>query len=104
MEMFNSKGSPFIFGYTGVAPNFPALFASVGAFPLNAGSSVYTCGGFNPGAYTVQISDGSGHGGTVLFEVYLVSSSNPALGGPLPATPLPLPVSDLPITPTVPVP
>ena len=95
MQIFNSKGMSFIFATTDIGVNFPALYASVGAFPLTIGAYCSTCGGFSPGAYTVQITDDSGHGGTVLFEVYLVSSSNPALGGPLPVTP----VTGLPVLP-----
>ena len=84
MVIFNAKGQSFVFATTGLGPNFPALYTSVGAFPLTTGAYYATCGPFVPGSYSVQISDDAGLGGTVLFEVYVVASSNPALGGALP--------------------
>ena len=58
-----------------------AFFAAVGAFPLIPGErDAYDYGEFKPGAYTIQVSDPSGSGGTVLVETYEFST------GPLPRT------------------
>jgi hypothetical protein len=78
MQIFDSKGMEFGFSYIPEgAPNFPALFAQVGAFALTGGGAVYTCGPFWPGTYTVKLSDDSGVGGTLLFELYVVTGAVP---------------------------
>jgi hypothetical protein len=78
----NAFGSALFINYQGNAPtfgvDFPAVFNSVGAFPLTGGEqagTAYNYGNFYPGVYYVNISDDSGLGGTVLFELYVVSGS-----------------------------
>jgi uncharacterized delta-60 repeat protein len=48
-----------------------ATFASVGAFPFAAGSAdAAAVATLAPGAYTIQVQDGTGYGGIALAEVY----------------------------------
>ena len=68
-----------------VVVDLDAFFASAGAFPLLAGErDAFDYGEFKPGAYTIQVSDATGQGGTVLVETYEFTA------GPQPrVTPLP---------------
>ena len=74
LRLFNGKGQD-------VTPaaqegGWSGIFASVGAFPLNGGERPiysYTTAAVSAGGYTVQVSDDSGNGGTVLIEVYLIN-------------------------------
>jgi hypothetical protein len=93
MQVFDSNGYPLIFDYV-TAPvdeaNAP-FFAAIGAFPLTGGESfrtAYNCGIFSPGSYTVRITDASGLGGTVLFEVYEIPSNVVTPAEPVVATPI----------------
>jgi hypothetical protein len=103
MQVFNAKGTGLYFtfltapvtvqpinGGTPIVvfpgPNWNAIFGSVGAFPLPGGEQAgiaYNYGSFPPGVYTVKLVDDSGKGGTVLFEVYLLSGTIAAGAGPV---------------------
>jgi hypothetical protein len=70
---YDSTGKLVSFNRIDLAWDWPATFASVGAFPLGGGELPGTS--FNvyplePGAYTIQVTDDSGKGGIVLFEAY----------------------------------
>ena len=56
----------------GDGENWPAVFASVAAFPLTAtsGDAYWLFAFIASGSYTVQAVDQSGKGGTVLVEAY----------------------------------
>ncbi len=72
-RVFDSSGKQVSFTRVALAWDWPATFASVGAFPLTGGElpgSAYDVYPIAPGAYTVEVSDDSGKGGTVLFEAY----------------------------------
>lgn len=93
MAIFNPAGISLFFGYPGGAPtygvDFPAIFAAAGAFPLTGGETAgtaYNYGAFYPGVYNVKITDTSGKGGTVLFEVYVLTGAA-AANAPLVMTP-----------------
>lgn len=82
-RVFDSSGNQVSIVRVAIAWDWPATFATVGAFPLTGGESpgsAYDVYPLNPGAYTVQVSDDSGKGGTVLFEAYDGASLVP-LGG-----------------------
>lgn len=81
IKIFNSAGQ-YIAPPLGVAyaetPNWPVIFSLVGAFPLTGHELQFTSYYVAPlpdGTYTVQVSDDSGKGGTVLIEVYLLPAS-----------------------------
>jgi len=85
-EMYNSAGQNFMFGWYDAGPDFVAICNLVGAFqptPYNTGYA-WTVGAFNPGAYTVSISNDAGVAGTVLFEVYVIQGNIPQVSLPLP--------------------
>jgi hypothetical protein len=86
MQLFDSKGQPMVFVpyETFLAIDWGSVFASIGAFPLTGGKDVYYLVNFPPGNYTVMVSDSSGHGGTVLFELYVVPYG--AFGTVMPAS------------------
>jgi hypothetical protein len=91
MRVFDSKGHMLVFSYVAGPPNnqvdFPSVIAAAGAFPLTGGEQAgtsYNYGVFEPGNYTVFVADGSGKGGTILFELYVLSGT--AVGNPLPVT------------------
>jgi hypothetical protein len=68
-----SGGFPVtILPVAGNPPDWNAIFASVGAFPLvNGAQDTYAVlMVFTPGSYTIQVTDYSGKGGQVLIEVY----------------------------------
>ena len=73
VTLYNSSNVPLA-TYTGWNPSIAATMASVGAFPLTAGSSdtafVTTLA---PGAYTAEVSGATGDGGITLAEVYEVA-------------------------------
>lgn len=74
LRLFNAKGQDVT--PAAQAGGWSGIFASVGAFPLNGGERPiysYTAAGVSAGGYTVQVSDDSGNGGTVLIEVYLIN-------------------------------
>jgi len=81
LHFFDSTGKEIIFVHSEIALNWPAIFASVGAFPLSGGPDAYEVDSFAPGAYTIQVTDSSGKGGTVLLEMYQGPNVVP-LGGP----------------------
>jgi len=86
IKVFNAAGQLISVPYeTSSTPNWPQVFAVAGAFPL-IGNPLIGNGGETPfnsywvmplpdGTYTVQASDDSGKGGTVLVEVYLIPAS-----------------------------
>ena len=87
MKLYNSNGQlmTFVLFPTELAIDWARVMASVGAFPLTGGEQLgtaFNAANFPPGNYTVTISDSSGHGGTVLFELYI-------LGGNFPGTVVP---------------
>ena len=72
LRYYNSRGE-FVSATTGFPPDWNAIFASAGAFPLTGGeraNPVCSTALFDPGAYTVHVSDASQQGGTVLVEIY----------------------------------
>jgi hypothetical protein len=73
LRYYNSAGEEFVSTTTGIPPDWNAIFASVGAFPLTGGEhagAASMAGLFAPGAYTVHVSDAAQQGGTVLVEIY----------------------------------
>jgi hypothetical protein len=101
MQVYDSNGDLLYFSYgllfpVGISePVLPqpspasliaTIFAAVGAFPLTGGESVGTAfnyGIFSPGSYTAKITDKSGLGGTILFEVYAVPNGVATLADPV---------------------
>jgi len=81
MQIYDSKGRLMTVFYTINAGSsldleFASVYASAGAFPLTGGEqlgSACNYGNFQPGSYTVAITDSSGKGGTFLFELYTLS-------------------------------
>lgn len=98
IQLFDSKGNLLIFGTTDGDPvDYPALFGMVGAFALTEPGAFYVCTEFPPGAYTLNLSDDSGAGGTLLFELYVVTGTVPMKfvetpGQPVPTTTIVLPL------------
>jgi hypothetical protein len=73
LRYYDSAGQEFVSTSTGFPPDWGAIFASAGAFPLTGGEragNAYSTGLFAPGAYTVHVSDDAHQGGTALVEVY----------------------------------
>jgi len=73
LRYYNSAGEEFVSTTTGFPPDWNAIFASVGAFPLTGGeraNPVCSTALFAPGAYTLHVSDAAQQGGTVLVEIY----------------------------------
>ena len=78
LRLFNAKGldvtpTVFIFPF-----DWNATFALAGAFKLTGGERAidsYDVAGVSAGNYTVQVTDDSGNGGTVLIEVYLIANA-----------------------------
>jgi len=73
LRFFDSKGKEINFAYAAVVIDWTPIFNAVGAFPLTGGEPEHTAFGtysFDPGNYTVQVSDDAGQGGTVLLELY----------------------------------
>jgi len=73
LRFFDSKGKEIVFAHTAMVIDWAPIFNSVGAFPLSGGEreyNAYTTVAFAPGAYSIQVIDESGQGGTVLLEMY----------------------------------
>ena len=85
LRFFDAAGREIGFVHPAVVVDLDAFFTAVGAFPLLSGErDAFDYGEFKPGAYTFQVSDASGQGGTVLVETYEFTA------GPKPrVTPLP---------------
>ncbi len=78
--LFNASGT-LLLENDGWASNsgLSAAFTSVGAFPFAAGSAdTAAIATLPPGAYTMQVVDGSGAGGIALAEVYDANTSQSA--------------------------
>ena len=78
LRLFNAKGqdvTPTVFLFP---VDWNATFALAGAFKLTGGERAidsYDVAGISAGNYTVQVTDDSGNGGTVLIEVYLIANA-----------------------------
>jgi hypothetical protein len=73
LRYYNSAGEEFVSSSTGFPPDWDAIFASAGAFPLTGGEragDAGSTGSFAPGAYTVHVADDTRQGGTALVEIY----------------------------------
>lgn len=75
IKFYNSNGMeihlpPYPYPVAYPSEYWDAIFAQVGAFPLNGGETSYDAGSFDPGAYTVIVSDELKAGGEVLVEIY----------------------------------
>ena len=70
VRFYDSTGTQIGFTHPAIVVDMGAFFASVGAFLLSGGETSYDYGPFSRGAYTIQVADESGQGGTVLVEAY----------------------------------
>lgn len=70
IHVFNTAGQELSFTTTQNVQNWPAIFTSVGAFPLTATGDNYEVIALQAGAYTISVSDSNGRGGTALLELY----------------------------------
>ena len=80
VHFFDGTGKEIFFVHSAIALNWPAIFASVGAFPLTGSGDAYEVDSFTAGAYSVQVTDNSGKGGAVLLELYQAPAVIPAGG------------------------
>lgn len=70
---FDGNGRQVGFAHVAIPVDLNALFQSVGAFPISTSelSTIsFDYGPFQPGSYTLHVSDAAGIGGTALVEVY----------------------------------
>ena len=73
LRYYDSAGEEFVSSSAGFPPDWDAIFASAGAFPLTGGEragDAYTTVSLDPGLYSVHVFDDAKLGGTALVEVY----------------------------------
>jgi hypothetical protein len=83
IRIFDGTGKEMFFVHPAVVIDWPAIYAAIGAFPLQ-GSDAIEFSGFTPGAYTIQVSDSGGQPGKVLLEIYELPSVLPSTITPVP--------------------
>lgn len=70
---YDSAGHRVTFVHTAMVIDLNTLFQSLGAFPISSAelpTLSFDYGTFQPGAYTLHVSDSANAGGTALVEVY----------------------------------
>ncbi len=73
VKCYDSAGHEVGFAHIAIVIDVNGLFQSIGAFPISAAelpTLSYDYGPFQPGAYTLHVSDAANTGGTALVEVY----------------------------------
>ncbi len=94
---FDAKGRPLVFAHPANVIDWKAVFTAIGAFPLTEQGDVFDYASFDPGTYTIQLSDRAALGGTVLLEIYELPPS--ALANAV--TPVVLPPSGVVVPPVI---
>jgi len=73
VQYYDGAGTVIGFVNPALALNYPAIFASVGAFPFlpqAGGTDFADVETFTPGTYSIRVEDLSKNGGTTLVELY----------------------------------